>query len=160
MNLQDMAGGTEGKTSIDMPAAVQEKVPENESASLSSFEPAGDEPTEEERATLRHVPDKLPWSAFLVAIIELAERFTYYGLSGPFQNYIQNKYHPHDHSKPAGAIGMCYRFFLSFIHGWFILTLDRPWAGRRNWINGFLPILVLRDSHLGRYRFRPVSGEI
>ena len=101
--MQDMAGGTEGKTSVDMPVAIQEKLPAHESASLSSFEP--DEPTEEERATLRHVPDKLPWSAFLVAVIELAERFTYYGLSGPFQNYIQNKYHPHDHKKAPGAIG-------------------------------------------------------
>ena len=104
--MQDMAGGTEGLTSAEMPIVVQEKIQETRSASLSSFEPATDEPTEEERATLRHVADKIPWSAFLVAIIELAERFTYYGLSGPFQNYIQNKYHPHDHSKPAGAIGM------------------------------------------------------
>ena len=105
MSMQDAAGGmTEGKPSIEMPVAMQEKI--HETTSLSSFEPTGDEPTEEERATLRHVSDKLPWSAFLVAIIELAERFTYYGLSGPFQNYIQNKYHPHDHSKPAGAIGM------------------------------------------------------
>lgn len=54
----------------------------------------GDEPTEEELATLRKVADHLPWSAFIVALVELCERFTYYGLSGPFQNYIQ--YHPHD----------------------------------------------------------------
>lgn len=44
-----------------------------------------DGPTEEELGTLRKVPDNLPWSAFLVAVIELCERFTYYGLSGPFQ---------------------------------------------------------------------------
>ena len=54
----------------------------------------GHEPTEEELATLRKVADHLPWSAFIVALVELCERFTYYGLSGPFQNYIQ--YHPHD----------------------------------------------------------------
>ena len=48
------------------------------------------EPTEEDWATLREVGDKLPTSAFLVIIIEFCERFTYYGLSGPFQNYIQN----------------------------------------------------------------------
>lgn len=52
----------------------------------------GDEPTDEEKQTLRKVSDKLPWSAFLVCVVELCERFTYYGLSGPFQNYIENSY--------------------------------------------------------------------
>jgi hypothetical protein len=62
-----------------------------------------DEPTERERNTLRKVPDTLPASAFLVAVVELCERFAYYGMSGPFQNYISNKYH--DPSGNPGAIG-------------------------------------------------------
>lgn len=103
--MQDLAGGTEGIISTAVPVAAHEKLAGAETASLLSFE--GDEPTEEERLTLRHVPDKLPWSAFLVAIIELCERFTYYGLSGPFQNYIQNKYH--DPKGLPGAIGMLQR---------------------------------------------------
>lgn len=70
------------------------------SHSISSFEI--DQPTEEERATLRIVSDKIPRAAFLVAIIELCERFTYYGISGPFQNYIQ---HPYNHKGVPGAIG-------------------------------------------------------
>lgn len=57
-----------------------------------------DEPTQTERQTLRKVcrvllllefrtdwnqiPDKLPASAFLVAVVELCERFAYYGMSG------------------------------------------------------------------------------
>lgn len=52
----------------------------------------GDEPTEEEMQSLRKVSDKLPWAAFIVCVVELCERFTYYGLSGPFQNYISNSY--------------------------------------------------------------------
>ncbi|KAI5807368.1 POT family-domain-containing protein [Peziza echinospora] len=51
----------------------------------------GGQPTEAEEATLRHVGDKIPYSAWLVAVVELAERFTYYGLTGPFQNYMQNE---------------------------------------------------------------------
>lgn len=47
-------------------------------------------PTKEEKQTLRKVPDKLPWSAFLVALVELCERFAYYGLSGPFQVRAQS----------------------------------------------------------------------
>ena len=59
-------------------------------------------PSARDMATLRRVPDKLPWSAFLVAVVELCERFSYYGLSGPFQNYISNKYK--DKANP-GALG-------------------------------------------------------
>lgn len=70
--------------------------------SISSFEVENDQPTEEELATLRIVSDKIPWAAFLVAVIELCERFTYYGLSGPFQNYIQN---PYKNKGVPGAIG-------------------------------------------------------
>lgn len=47
-------------------------------------------PTEEELNTLHKVADRLPWAAWSVAAVELCERFTYYGISGPFQNYMQN----------------------------------------------------------------------
>jgi len=56
------------------------------------------EPTEEEFATLRRVSDKIPIAAFSVVIVELCERFAYYGLSGPFQNYLENPL-------PAGGPG-------------------------------------------------------
>ena len=80
---------------------VEEDGPEQPSAKdIVSSE--GDEPTREELATLRKVADHLPWSAFIVAMVELCERFTYYGLSGPFQNYIQ--YRPDD-IPVSGAIG-------------------------------------------------------
>ncbi|KEP51344.1 putative MFS peptide transporter [Rhizoctonia solani 123E] len=46
-------------------------------------------PTEEERRTLRRVPGHIPNSAWLVVIVEFAERFSYYGTTGPFVNYIQ-----------------------------------------------------------------------
>ncbi|CAE6461342.1 unnamed protein product [Rhizoctonia solani] len=46
-------------------------------------------PTEEEKRTLRRVPGHIPNSAWLVVIVEFAERFSYYGTTGPFVNYIQ-----------------------------------------------------------------------
>jgi len=46
-------------------------------------------PTEEEMDTLRHVPDKINWSAYLIAFVELAERFSYYGSTVVFVNFIQ-----------------------------------------------------------------------
>lgn len=60
-------------------------------------------PTEEEVATLRKVADRLPWSAWSVALVELGERFTYYGITGPFQNYMQN---PRSDTLRPGAIGL------------------------------------------------------
>lgn len=47
------------------------------------------EPTEQDWAELRETADTIPKAALLVILIEFCERFTYYGLSGPFQNYIQ-----------------------------------------------------------------------
>ena len=69
-------------------------------------------PTDEEIATLRRVADKMPIGAFAIVIVELCERFAFYGtsiaaisprtitmimivgLSGPFQNYLQNPLPP------------------------------------------------------------------
>lgn len=48
------------------------------------------EPTEEDWNNLREVSDAIPKAAYLVILVEFCERFTYYGLTGPFQNYIQN----------------------------------------------------------------------
>lgn len=47
----------------------------------------GQEPTLEEQQQLRHVSDTIPLAAWLVAVVELAERFTYYGLTGPFREF-------------------------------------------------------------------------
>lgn len=52
---------------------------------------------------LRRVPDRVPVIALLILVVELGERFTYFGLSGPIQNYINNPYDP-DSDLP-GALG-------------------------------------------------------
>ncbi|KAJ5995883.1 hypothetical protein N7481_002860 [Penicillium waksmanii] len=46
-------------------------------------------PTDEELATLRRVSGKLPWQTFTVAFVELCERFSYYGTTAVFVNFIQ-----------------------------------------------------------------------
>ncbi|KAG9503325.1 hypothetical protein J7337_006170 [Fusarium musae] len=58
---------------------------------------------EEQWRGLRRVPDKLPKIALLILAVELGERFTYFGLSGPIQNYINNPYDPG--SDLPGALG-------------------------------------------------------
>ncbi|THY19387.1 peptide transport protein PTR2 [Aureobasidium pullulans] len=65
---------------------------------------SGDDcPSDIEHSTLRRVPDRIPWVVLLILIVELGERFTYFGLSAPIQNYIKN---PHDPgSDLPGALG-------------------------------------------------------
>lgn len=97
----------------------------------------GIRPTAEELKTLRKVGEPLPKSAFLVAIVELCERFTYYGASGIFQNYISR---PRDGSEGRGALGMGHQGatgLSTFFQFWCYVT----------------PILgaIIADQYLGKY---------
>jgi proton-dependent oligopeptide transporter, POT family len=64
---------------IASPVLVQENVVDTED----------DTPTEEEINTLRRVPDKIPLNVYTIAFIELCERFSYYGTTAVFTNFIQ-----------------------------------------------------------------------
>ncbi|CAG8084446.1 unnamed protein product [Penicillium salamii] len=46
-------------------------------------------PTTDELANLRRVSGKIPWSAYTIAFVELCERFSYYGTTAVFVNFIQ-----------------------------------------------------------------------
>ncbi|KAF3994198.1 hypothetical protein FT663_00168 [Candidozyma haemuli var. vulneris] len=83
---------------------ADEKDSERVTSELDSVPPSeeGVEPTEEEMKNLRRVAKTIPLSCWLVALVELAERFSYYGLSTPFQNYMQNT--PDD--DPHGKLGL------------------------------------------------------
>lgn len=103
-----MAGGPlratpkENRT-LDEKTAI-EPVADSQDGDTISFDKDGNQiPTEEEKRTLRHRPERLPKAAFLVAVVELCERFTYYGASGIFQNYVKK---PLDGSEGRGALGM------------------------------------------------------
>lgn len=96
-----MAGGTLQEPVLTEKSVPMYEVDERKSSvgdQISSEDDDDDDkdyegkPTEEEKRSLRRVRGTIPRRAFLVAVVELAERFTYYGLSGPFQNYIQFPY--------------------------------------------------------------------
>ena len=78
-------------------------------------------PTEEEIKTLRHVSYTLHPRTWLVCIIELCERFCYYGVSGLFNNYIANPYGkgvPYNDVDLPGAIGRGSAFASGFQNYW------------------------------------------
>ncbi|KAJ5109478.1 hypothetical protein N7456_006153 [Penicillium angulare] len=100
--------------------------------------PDGGEPTDDEKRSLRHIAENLPVSAWLVAIVELCERFTYYGMSGLFQNYIQR---PLDGSQGRGALGMAHQGatgLTTFFQFWCYVT---PIIGA-----------IVADQYLGKYK--------
>jgi proton-dependent oligopeptide transporter, POT family len=99
--------------------------------------PDGEEPTLEERARLRHVAEKFAIAIFLVAFVELCERFTYYGISGLFQNYVQR---PLDGSEGRGALGLGHQGatgLTTFFQFWCYVT---PIFGA-----------IIADQYTGRY---------
>ncbi|KAM0513126.1 hypothetical protein ACHAPE_008164 [Trichoderma viride] len=100
--------------------------------------PDGEEPSDYERRTLRRIGENLPASAFLIAIVELTERFTYYGASGLFQNYISNGSHITTDSPGLGMGGQA-ATGLNLFFQWFCYVT---------------PILgaIISDQYLGKYK--------
>ncbi|KAF8823385.1 hypothetical protein HHX47_DHR10000303 [Lentinula edodes] len=87
---------------------MKKEHPELDVASAESFEPDGihdglEFPTEAERLTLRRVSDTLPWASYLIAFVELAERFSYYGASVVFTNFIQQPLPDGSHTGAGGG---------------------------------------------------------
>jgi len=104
-------------------------------------------PTDEERATLRRVADTIPWNAYLIAFVELAERFSFYGSSVVFTNFVQQKLPPGSHTGAAkstggqsGALGLDQRAstgLTTFYQFWCYVT---PLLGA-----------YIADTYLGRF---------
>ena len=65
-------------TAIVHSEAADEKKLESSSAT-GTFVEGSEDVTHEELSTLRHLPDAIPFAAFLVVVVEFAERWTYYG---------------------------------------------------------------------------------
>lgn len=71
---------THGTVKLENAAAVVARpISDTDKASDSSLDIDRPFPTEEEFATLPRVPGTIPWTAWTVAIVEFAERFSYYG---------------------------------------------------------------------------------
>jgi len=109
--------------------------------------PDGSAPTDTELQTLRRVSDKIPWSIYTIAFIELCERFSYYGTTAVFTNFLQQKrpsrtgagYDPDN--VQSGALGLGQRTSFS------VTTFNSFWQY-------LMPLFgaYVADSYLGRYR--------
>lgn len=80
---------------------------------VSGGDSLDDAPTEEELHSLRRVSGHINWAAYSVAVCELAERFSYYGSSVLYTNFIvhplpkgSNTGAGFNHGGQSGALGM------------------------------------------------------
>lgn len=109
----------------------------------------GRTPTEEELHTLRRIPDKIPLSIYTIAFIELCERFSYYGTTAVFTNFIQQPRPPYSatgasydiNNGQAGALGLGQRTSTA------LTTFNSFWQYTMPLFGAYIA-----DSFLGRYK--------
>ncbi|KAJ7760878.1 peptide transporter PTR2A [Mycena maculata] len=103
-------------------------------------------PTEAQYGSLRRVADDIPWNAYLIAFVELAERFSTYGAGVVFTNFIQYPLPFDSHTGAglrngqSGALGKGQHASTG------ITTLYMFWC----YITPFLGAYIA-DVHLGRF---------
>ncbi|GLB34350.1 putative POT family protein [Lyophyllum shimeji] len=147
-----MAEKASGDKDIARVASIDEKHHFQGEPDGSSIIAGSEGVTEHELATLRHVADRLPYTAWLVVIVEFAERWTYYGTTNIYNNYIQFKLPPgsKNGSVPkslrggnivAGALGQGQQ--KSFA----LRTFNSFWVYVTPFVGG-----ILADTLWGRYK--------
>ncbi|KAK3332275.1 POT family-domain-containing protein [Cercophora scortea] len=94
--------------------------------------------TAEEMARFPHVADRLPFAVWAVIVAGAAERFTYFGLIAPWQNYMQN---PRDSQGVPGALGLGQATASNIYNAFFLFSFLTPMA-----------FALVADIWLGRYK--------
>ena len=98
------------------------------------------EPTAEELNTLDRISDRIPLAAWMIVICEFCERFAFYGMSGPFQNYIQFPV-PGPNDEQPGALGRGQRTATSLTTFFQFFCYLTPIAGA-----------IVADQFWGKYK--------
>uniref|UniRef100_A0A0W0FSY4 Putative peptide transporter PTR2A n=1 Tax=Moniliophthora roreri TaxID=221103 RepID=A0A0W0FSY4_MONRR len=104
-------------------------------------------PTEEERLTLRRVADAVPWNAYFIAVVEMAERFSYYGTSVVFTNFIQQPLPDGSRTGAAGLDGQAGALGKGQRASTGLTTFYSFWAYVTPLLGGYIA-----DAHLGRFK--------
>ncbi|KAF9259273.1 peptide transporter PTR2A [Marasmius fiardii PR-910] len=103
-------------------------------------------PTEEEMLTLRRVADNVPWNSYLIAFVEMAERFSYYGTSVVFTNFIQWPLPPGSRTGAGGLDGQSGALGKGQQASTGLTTFYAFWAYVTPLLGGYIA-----DTYLGRF---------
>ena len=146
-------GNKDAEANVSNPLAVpmgKVELKELENGSDASIHQV-EYPTEDERHTLRRIPEAIPVMAFWVAFCELAERFSYYGCTQVFQNFLQRP-------RPDYAVGGYTGANTSAEGNPGALGLGQRTATALSTFNSFwvyvTPLIgaYLADAHFGRFK--------
>ncbi|KAF3407214.1 Peptide transporter PTR2 [Talaromyces pinophilus] len=94
--------------------------------------------TEDEIENLRHVVDSLPFIVWIALMASGAERFTFYAVTTPWQNYTQ---YPRDSIVIPGALGLGQATASTLSSAFYAFTFLTS-----------VPFAILSDAWLGRYK--------
>ncbi|GHJ89990.1 hypothetical protein NliqN6_6392 [Naganishia liquefaciens] len=112
-------------------------------------------PTEEEAATLPRIPDAVPLASYLVALVELGERFSYYGTTVVFTNFIQRPLPPGSRTGAGGTDGQPGALNMGQKAAFGLTTFNTFWI----YLTPLLGAYVA-DQFLGRYKTIQVANLI
>ncbi|KAL8639235.1 MAG: hypothetical protein Q9228_003714, partial [Teloschistes exilis] len=109
-------------------------------------------PTLEEIGSLRRVCGSVPWAAYTIAFVELCERFSYYGTTIVFVNFIQNPLPDGSTTGSAGTDGQAGALGLGQRASTGLTTFNSMWAY-------FMPLVgaYMADQYWGRYKTIQIS---
>ncbi|KAI9570627.1 POT family-domain-containing protein [Boletus coccyginus] len=99
------AGLTEDGRGLSLEVSLEKDLVPTGDDDIDSAHEGLEFPSEEELATLPRVSDVVPWMAYMIAVVELAERFSYYGASAVFVNFIQQPLPPGSRTGAGGPTG-------------------------------------------------------
>ncbi|KAL5525215.1 hypothetical protein ACEPAF_9084 [Sanghuangporus sanghuang] len=110
-------------------------------------------PTEEDRLHLRRIAGKLNWNTYLIAYVELAERFSYYGTVIVFTNFIQQPLPPGSSTGAGGKDGQSGALGMGQRASTGLTTFNSFWAYVTPLYGAYLA-----DTYFGR--FKTICGAI
>ncbi|WQF86851.1 Putative proton-dependent oligopeptide transporter family, MFS transporter superfamily [Colletotrichum destructivum] len=140
--------GAETRGSFDVTAAAAAPAVDDNYYDSKSDDDYEDKPTEEELNTLRRVSGPIHWGIYTIAFAELCERFSYYGSSVLYTNFVMRPLPPGSKTGatygadiPAGALGMGQKASQG------VSLVNQFWAYLVPLFGGWLA-----DAKLGRYK--------
>ncbi|APA08595.1 hypothetical protein sscle_04g033650 [Sclerotinia sclerotiorum 1980 UF-70] len=99
--------------------------------------------TEGEILSYRHIPDQVHTAVWIAVLVGALERFAFFCITAPWQNYLQNQ--REDHANP-GVLGLGQATATNIYNGYYL------WAAVAS-----TPIGILSDAKLGRFRTLIIS---
>ncbi|KAF2459471.1 oligopeptide transporter [Lineolata rhizophorae] len=104
------------------------------------------DPTEVELNTLQRISGKIPWTAYTIAFVELCERFSYYGTTAVFVNFIQRELPEGSTTGSAGTDGQAGALGMGQRASTGLTTFNQFWSYVMPLVGAYIA-----DEYLGRY---------